>query len=446
MTPPSATPTRNTDRNATLFERARKAMPGGVSHELRYKHPFPMYVTRAEGAHKWDAEGRKFIDYKMGSASQMLGHCPPAVVEAVAEQAQRTPFTADCHELEIEWAEIVNSLFPSSDLCRFTASGTEATMLAVRIGRAYSGRDQVLRIDGHYHGWHDHLLKGSKPAFNAPTSHGIPAPVADLVTIVPANLNAVTDAIRRDERIGTVVVEASGANYGSVPLPAGFLKGIRELTQQHGIVLIFDEIITGFRWSAGGLQARDGIVPDLTTLSKILTGGLPGGAVAGKREIMRWLDPTESQGEFAPGVSHKGTFNASPLVAAGAVAALRILRDGKPQCHADTMAARMRDGLSEILNRRCLAGAAYGESSTFHLYLGQCESRSIEGLSAQQIRTLKPELVNGLRLGLNERGVDLMSHTSGVTASAHQIEHIDLTLQAFDDTLGALSQQGLLHA
>ena len=136
----------NQSNNEALFQRASKAMPGGVSHELRYFSPHPIYVTHAEGAYKWDANGRRFIDYKMGSGSQLLGHCHPDVVEAITDQAKKTPFTSDCHELEIQWAESVNALFPSADLTRFTASGTEATMLALRLGRAFSGRPRILRI------------------------------------------------------------------------------------------------------------------------------------------------------------------------------------------------------------------------------------------------------------------------------------------------------------
>ena len=435
----------NTERNARLFDRARRAIPGGVNHELRYRLPHPIYVTRAEGVYKWDADDRRYIDYKMGSASQMLGHCPPAVVEAVSAQARRTSFTADCHEMEIEWAEYVNGLFPSADLTRFTASGTEATMLAVRVARAFSGCPKVLRIDGHYHGWHDHLLKGTKAGVNSAPSLGIPEEVVGLVVVAPADLETIRDLLGEDDRIGTVIVEVSGANFGSVPLPEGFLIGLRDLATETGAVLVFDEIITGFRWSPGGLQARDGIVPDITTLSKILTGGLPGGAVCGRAEIMTLLDPGETRDGLSPPVSHKGTFNASPLVAAGALAAMKQLVTGAPQAHADTMAERLRAGLREILTRRGIQGAVYGESSTFHLYIGPCDG-TVRGLSPATIRGLPKTLVAGLRSGLLERGVDLMSQSSGVTSAAHGESHIDETLQAFDETVAELINTGVIAA
>ena len=249
----------------TLNARARAALPGGVSHELRYRDPHPVYFDRAHGAEKWDVDGRRYIDFKMGSASQMLGHCHPAIVEAIRKQAERSIFCADCHEAEIEWAEWVNRLYPCAERTRFTASGTEATMLAMRLGRAWSGKDRVLRVDGHFHGWHDHALKGAKPGSQRVPSLGVPKVVSDLIEICAADPQAMESALQ-DNRIGTVIIEASGANYGSVSLATDTLRALRDVARAAGVVLIFDEIITGFRWSPGGRQARDGITPDLTTL------------------------------------------------------------------------------------------------------------------------------------------------------------------------------------
>lgn len=434
----------NQSKNAVLSDRARGVMPGGVSHEMRYWDPHPIYVAKASGAHKWDADGKRYIDYKMGSASVLLGHSHPDVVAAVTAQAAETPFTADCHALEIEWAEIVRDLFPSADLVRFTASGSEATMLAMRVGRAAAGRPKILRIDGHYHGWHDHAMKGAKPGQDKPASLGIPAAVSELIKIVPANTDAAIEAVQSDGEIGTIIVEASGANYGSVPLPPGFLQDLRRLADDKGLVLIFDEVITGFRWSPGGLQARDGVVPDITTLAKILTGGLPGGAVAGCREVMERLDPGLEEDGFSPPVSHKGTFNASPMIAAGAVAALQHVRTGDAQAKADQIAATLRAGLTGILDRLDIPGAVYGEASTFHLFLGQADGRSVANLSPAQIRSIPKPTLLGLRSGLLERGVDLMSQSSGVTSAAHDTGDVGETLQAFEDTFKDMKQNGLI--
>jgi len=434
---------RNLSLSASLSERARRVMPGGVSSNIRYREPHPPYITRASGAYKWDVDGRHYIDYKMGSATQMLGHCPPKVVEAVQRQMALTPFTGDCHPLEVEWAEAVCALYPSADSIRFVGSGTEATMMALRLGRAHSGRDKVLRIDGHYHGWHDHAMKGSRPAMPGVPSLGVPKAVSDLIVVAPVDLAAIETALA-DDGIGTVIVEASGANYGAIPLPDGFLPGIREICDRLGRVLVFDEVITGFRWSPGGRQARDGVTPDLCTMAKILTGGLPGGGVAGRRHIMELLDPGVTRGGLTPGILHQGTFNGCQLAAAGALAALEDLSTGEPQAHADRMAAALRDGIVEIMDRRGIQGACYGDSSTFHLYFGPCDDRSVAGLTPAQIRGTAKEVVYGLRDELNARGVDLMSAMSGVTSSAHSQADIDETLEAIDAALAVLQARRLI--
>lgn len=424
-----------------LSARARRALPGGVSHEFRYRAPHPIYFDRAEGAEKWDVEGRRYIDLKMGSAAQMLGHGHPDVVAALRRQAERAIFSADCYELEIEWAEWVNRLVPSAEMTRFTASGSEATMLAIRLGRAFSGRDRVLRVDGHYHGWHDHVMKGAKPGSAAPPTLGVPEAVNGLVDICAADPQSMESALQ-DDRIGTVILEASGANYGSVPISTDRLRALHDVARAAGVVLVFDEIITGFRWSPGGRQARDGILPDLTTLAKIVTGGLPGGAVCGKAEIMELMNNANRRDGLSPPVSHKGTFNASPLIAAGAVAAMPHLATGAAQAQADAMAERLRTGIAGLLERHEITGCVYGESSTCHLYFG---AESLGGLSPTDIRGVSPAIVNGLRQGLLAKGVDLMSHTSCVTSAAHTEAHIDGALAAFDQVFVDLVREGVIR-
>ncbi|MGB0902203.1 aspartate aminotransferase family protein [Halocynthiibacter sp.] len=427
--------------NTSLQDRARTIMPGGVSHELRYRPTHPVYIDRALGAEKWDVEGKRYIDFKLGAASQLLGNARPEVMEAVAHQLSKTPYSGDCHALEIEWAEWIGKLIPSADLVRFTGSGTESTMLALRLGRAYSGKDKVLRIDGHFHGWHDMLLKGSKPGTDMPPSQGVPGAITDLTVVAPPSLDAIETCLAQDNDIGTIFVEASGANYGSVPLPDGFLQGIRTLATKANKVLIFDEVITGFRWSPGGRQALEDVLPDLTTLAKVATGGLPGGAVCGRRDIMDLLDPGKPLNGYAPPVSHKGTFNAAPLVAAGAIAAMKLLATGKEQAQADAMAQQLRDGFNDCFTRHGVMAHAYGDSSTCHLYF---EGLSIAGKSAAEIRAVNPALVNGLRDGLLKRGVDFMSFTSCVTSSMHTAEIISEAIDKFDETIKDLIQTGVI--
>ena len=427
--------------NQDLSTRARASLPGGVSHELRYRDPHPVFIDRAQGAEKWDVEGRRYIDFKMGSASQMLGHCHPAIVEAIQKQTERAVFSADCHAAEVEWAEWVNRLYPSAKRTRFTASGTESTMLALRLGRAYSGKDHVLRVDGHFHGWHDHALKGAKPGSDQVPSLGIPDVLNDLIHVCAADPQAMESALQ-DDRIGTVIIEASGANYGCVPLATETLRALHDVARAAGVVLIFDEIITGFRFSPGGRQARDGIVPDLTTLAKAVTGGLPGGAICGRAEIMELLNNATVRNGFGPAVSHKGTFNGSPLIAAAACAAMPLLASGEVQAHADAMAVRMRDGMNAAMEKRGAPGIAYGDSSIFHVFFGRA---SLDGLSPADIRSLPKPMVRAYRDGMLSRGVDMMAYTSGLTSAAHTPALIDEALSAFDDTLSEMIRDGALQ-
>ena len=426
-----------------FYDRARGSLAGGVSHQSRYVAPYPKYVERAQGSRKWEVDGKEYIDYAMGSASLLLGHANPDVVRALTEQASKGTFFADRHPLEVDWAELIQSLIPCAERVRFVGSGTEATMLAIRIARAYSGKHKILRFEGHYHGWHEFVDLGMAAPYDQPSSLGILPGTIEATVVVPPDATRVAEVLEGDSEIGTIICEVSGANYGSVPLPYGFLGALRQLADQHNAVLIFDEVITGFRWSPGGLQARDEIIPDLTSMAKIVTGGLPGGAVGGKEEIMRLLDPTHEYKGKKPGVVHKGTFNGSPLVSASGVAALTQVKTGEPNRLADAAAERLRNGMGEIIEHHQVAGAVYGEASTFHVYFGDgIVDGSVTELGAEKIRGVSPEIIFALRNGLRERGVDLMSHMSGVTSMAHTDKDIDQTLEAFEDTLrGMISDQ-----
>ena len=426
-----------------LFDRARNSLAGGVSHQSRYAAPFPKYVERAQGSRKWEVDGKEYIDYAMGSASLLLGHAHPDVVQALTEQAAKGTFFADSHPLEVDWAELIQELIPCAERVRFVGSGTEATMLAIRIARAYSGKNKILRFEGHYHGWHEFVDLGMVAPYDQPSTLGILPGTIEATVVMPPDAARVAEALQTDSEIGTIICEVSGANYGSVPLPFGFLDALRKLADEHNAVLIFDEVITGFRWSPGGLQARDNILPDLTSMAKIVTGGMPGGAVGGREEIMQLLDPTLEFGGRKPGVTHKGTFNGSPLVAASGVAALKHVKTGEPNRLADAAAERLRGGMRRIIEEHQVAGAVYGDASTFHVYLGEgAENGSVVELGAEKIRGISPEVIYAMRNGLRERGVDLMSHMSGVTSMAHTDADIDQTLEAFEDTLrGMISDQ-----
>ena len=431
------------DASKDLFDRARERLAGGVSHESRFKGPYPKYIEHAEGSRKWEVDGKEYVDYAMGSASLLLGHAHPDIVAALTEQAAKGTFFADCHPLEVEWAGLIQELIPSAERVRFVSSGTEATMLAIRIGRAYSGKNKILRFEGHYHGWHEFVDLGMNAPYDKPTSLGILPGTVDSTVVVAPDPDQVAEALKADDEIGTIICEVSGANYGCVPLPDGFLPELRRLADAHGAVLIFDEVITGFRWSPGGRQARDGVIPDLTTMAKIVTGGMPGGAVGGRAEIMRLLDPTVEFRDRQPAVTHKGTFNGNPLVAASGVAALSEIKTGRPNKLADAAAERLRTGMRQIIEQHQVSGAVYGEASTFPVYLGDgAQDGSVAGLGAEKIRGIPKSTINAMQSGLRKRGVDLMSHMSGGTSMAHTDADVDETLQAFEDTIQEMIADG----
>jgi glutamate-1-semialdehyde 2,1-aminomutase len=426
-----------------LWTRAQRSLAGGVSHDGRYLPPYPTYFNKARGARKWDVEGREYIDYAMGSGAMMLGHNHPQVVEALREQMEDGTFYATVHPNEILWGELVQELVPSAERVRFVASGTEATMLAMRVARAYSGRPKVLRFEGHFHGWHDYAALGMKAPFDKLPCMGLPESLREVTVVSSADADMAAKKLNDDKAIGTIIVEVSGANWSSVPISDQFLRDLRGLADRHGCVLIFDEVITGFRWSPGGKQALLGIKPDMTTMAKIVAGGLPGGAIGGRAEIMRLLDPNVELNGYKPAVIHKGTFNGSPLVSAAAVATLRIIKTGEATRHANHIAALMRKGMQTVIDELAVDAVVYGEASTFHVYFGKGARKcDISAITPDQIRSMKRDALDLYTAGLRKRGVDFMSYTGGLTSLAHTERDVGPTLEAFAGAVRDLIEAG----
>lgn len=430
--------------SAELFARAKSAIPSGITHDTRSFSPFPLYVTRAEGAYKWDAEGNRLLDHWMGHGALLLGHNHPVVTEGVRAALERGTHLGACHEDEIEWAELVRKLIPSAETVRFTMSGTEATMLALRDARAYSGKPKVIRFEGNFHGWHDYAMVGYQPPFDTPTSSGIPeAVLGTMVTLPPADIQAVERALDTDDQIGAVILEPAGGSNGIIPPDVDFLRQLRELTSQRGVVLIFDEVITGFRWSPGGAQEYYGVTPDLTTLAKVLAGGLPGGAVAGKAEIMevQAFKGDQQHDRFAR-VLHQGTFNNNLLSTAAGIAALKIVAEGQATEHSNRVGAALRQGLTEVLERNGAPGIVLGECSVFHIMLG-------ENMVEAAARRDAAALMGGrgaaaqLRKAMLLEGVDLM-RTGGFTSLCHGDREIEITVSAFERALERLESESLV--
>ena len=423
-------------RAAALAERARAAIPGGITHDIRHLLPFPVYIERARGTRKWDVDGHEYVDYWMGHGALFLGHCHPAVVSAVQEQVARGTHLGASHELEIRWAELVNRLVPCAELTRFTMSGTEATHLAMRVARAATGRTKILKLAGHFHGWHDGAAVGVNPPYEVPMSAGIPGATLDQVVICPPNdIKAVELALERGD-IAAVILEPAGGQSGTTPTIPGYLQELRALTTRHDVVLIFDEVITGFRYAPGGAQAYFGVTPDITTLAKIVAGGLPGGALCGKRELMSMLafrgDPDWDRGHR---VAHAGTFNANPLSAAAAIATLELCADASLQARANKYGEELRRALTDALKRAGAPGVCYGEASIYHLSF-----EGKPGLAGFE-RPRKGPLYHLLRCALLNNGVDCsMNH--GWISAVHAEEDLERTIKAYGSAFSAMVAEG----
>ena len=421
---------------AAAYERARRVIPGGVTHDIRHLVPFPIYIERAAGPRKWDIDGHEYVDYWMGHGSLFLGHCHPTVVKAIQEQAARGTHVGASHELEVRWAELVCQLVPSAQMVRFTMSGTEATHLALRIARAFTGRPRVVKFHGHFHGWHDGVVAGVNPPFEVPISAGVPAATLDQVLLCPFNDIKAAETLLERGDVAAVILEPAGGSSGTTPTIPGYLEELRALTTRHNVVLIFDEVITGFRYAPGCAQQYYNVTPDMTTLAKIVAGGLPGGAVCGKRELLSMLafrgDPAWDRSER---VAHAGTFNANPVSAAAAVATLEIVADGALQARANKTGEELRRGISEAMKRAGAPGTVYGEASIFH--------PSFEGKPglAGFDRPRRGDLAQLLRCALINEGVDgAMYH--GWVSALHGEREVAQTVAAYERALAAMAGEG----
>ena len=439
-----------TRRSAELYARACKVIPAGLTHDSRTLLPYPIYAARASGARKWDVDGNEYVDYFGGHGALLLGHGHPAVVEAIERQVRLGTHWGSSHELEVRWAELVNRLIPCAARVRFTGSGTEASHLALRLARAFTGKSKVIRFVGHFHGWHDGVAPGAMSHFDGGVPAGIPASLVDQTVLLPADdVGRVADTLEARDDVAAIILEPSGASWGQVPLPEGFIAGLRELAREHSVVLIFDEVITGFRWSQGGAQARYGITPDMCVLAKIVAGGLPGGAVAGRADIMDQLDAVAAKAAAREKIGHQGTFNANPLCAAAAVTTLSIVEKEDACDRAESTAAEIRHGMRRILVEEQIPWGVYGEASAFLIF--QNPSRlKIDPASFDPVRlgfkglkgARNPDLAYRLRIAMLANGVDIMGAPGGLVSATHGAREAAQTLEAFRTSVRWLRAEG----
>ncbi len=440
-----------TPRSAMAYERARSLFPAGVTHDSRYQLPHPLSITRASGARKWDEDGNEYVDYAGGHGALILGHAHPAVMARVAEQLSRGTHYGANHELELRWGELVKELVPSAELVRFTSSGTEATLMALRLARAATGRPKILRFRGHFHGWHDHMAFGVTGQYDGSATSGVLPELARQVVLVdPGDVEGLVATLDAEgAEIAAAILEPTGASYGQVPVTPDFVRRLREETAKRGILLIMDEVVTGFRVALGGAQQAIGVMPDLTTLAKILAGGLPGGALVGRRDLLELLDPERAAARGVEKIGHQGTYNANPVSAAAGIATLEILRDTDALQRAHAAAALLRAGMNDILAEQGVGWAVYGTSTAIHVFVNPkglpVTPHGFDPL-AFSYRDLKLPRGNRaaekLRLAMRLHGVDLAPWPGGPVSAAHEARDIDQTLTAFRESLRMLKAEG----
>ena len=279
----------NHSKSQQKFKDAMNLFPNGVTHDARITKPFPYYISNAQGSKKWDIDGNEYIDYKSGHGAMLLGHAHSEIVQVVRDTIAKGSLPGASTELEVAWGKAIKNLVPSAEIIRFTSSGTEADMMGMRIMRAYTGKNKIVKFEHHFHGWSD----GASATGGADENweYGIPNQVLDTMIVIPPNdISILESLLDKDNDIAGVMLEPTGAHMGQYPIKPSFLKELRQLCTDRKIVLMFDEVVTGFRVAKGGAEELFGIKPDISSWAKILGGGLPGGCVTGKAEFMEILE------------------------------------------------------------------------------------------------------------------------------------------------------------
>ena len=423
-----------TKASGSLQERALGLFPGGVNSPVRAFRAVgggPRFIESARGAYVVDADGNRLLDYILGWGPMLLGHGHPGVSAAIERQAREGVLFGASSRLEVELAERVRRFYPAAERMRFVTSGTEATMSALRVARAATGRSAFVKLDGCYHGHADSfLIRGGSglATFGVPDSPGVPAEVASLTLVASFNdLASVEAHFQRDpKRIAAIIVEPVIGNHGVIPPEPEFLSGLRALCDGHGALLIFDEVMSGFRAARGGAAERYGVRPDLVTLGKVIGGGLPAAAFGGRTDLMAKVAPEGP-------VYQAGTYSGHPLAMAAGIATLRTLeQDPTLFRRVEARTGLLAAGLREILGRRGIRGTVNAVGSMWTIYFGVDAVASVAAA-----RLADKERYARFFQGMLERGILLppSAFESAFLSDVHGEEEIDRTLEAADETL-----------
>lgn len=425
----------NIDQSIALFKRAQTLFPGGVNSPVRAFRAVggqPLFIQRGEGPYLFDVDGNRYIDYVLSWGPLITGHAHPGVVSAIQEAAGRGASYGAPSPLEIELAQCIMGFMPNIDMLRFVNSGTEATMSALRLARAYTGRTKIVKFDGCYHGHADMLLvrAGSGVAtLGLPDSPGVPGAVASETLVAEFNDLQSVEALftQYPEQIAGIIVEPVAGNMGVVPPQPGFLDGLRQLTEREGALLIFDEVMTGFRVHRGGAQTLYNIQPDLTTLGKVIGGGLPIGAYGGKKEIMQLVAPSGP-------MYQAGTLSGNPLAMSAGIAALRLIQDDDCWRQLEQAGARLEAGITAAAGRAGIPVQQTRVGTMFTVFFGNAQPtgwRSVQRADTTQFaKYFQKMLAQGVYLAPSQ-------FEAGFLSTMHTGEVINETIEAVAGAFGS---------
>lgn len=362
-----------------LSKRASNSSRGN-QHDARNIDPFPLYIESAKGSKTYDVDGHEFIDYTMGHGALFFGHAHPLLIKTVNEQISKGTHYGAENKLALEWCEIISELIPSAQKVEFTSSGTEANLLIAQIARAYTGRHKIAKFERHFLGWSDHMLVGFEEPCNKATPGRLPpiydSAVSDATCVIPINDISAMENLISNQDIAALFLEGGGAFSGTIAMPYELVHKAKRLCEKYGTILVIDEVVTGLRWSTSGYQGTVDIVSDMSSLGKVVSGGLPGGAaICGRSELIDMLKIKVGNKKWNryERVPHPGTWNGNPLNAAAGVAILKELSSGEPQKRAESLAEKLAIGMNTEIRKRNLEACVYNTSSTINIHIGECK-------------------------------------------------------------------------
>ena len=436
-----------TRKSAQWFEHAKKYLPGGVTGNVKYYPPYPLYTKRARGSHLWDLDGHEYIDYMLCFGPMKLGHGHPKVIEAIHKHLENdgTPIFGAPHEMEGKMAERLIRIFPCAETVRFTNSGLEATLHALRVARGYRKKNRIAKFEGHYHGCYDEALVSLTPSPDIAGPDAAPQAVASSlgtsehtlqsVQVLPFNDAVDTVRLIKAHRNDLAAVIMEPVQRGFIAADPEFIKEVREVTEQLGIILIFDEVMSGFRMDKpGGAQTMFGVTPDMMCLGKIIGGGFPCGAFLGKREIMDVVNPATRAKDDR--VFHGGTFNGHPTVLAAGNATLDVLEEPGTYPYLMKITDRLEDGFNDLFGRLDIQAKAFGPGTTFNVLFDGKSNMDLDNICDYRDAIKCSETTRKqFDYGLLARGTHVHPDKPFYTCTEHTEEDIDNTLAAAEEVL-----------